>query len=115
MRFDYFCCYLRLYSHKCYYLFSLLQIGCFVGLFFFPLKISLNLPEPLPGGALWCPGRCAAASQRGEQHQPVLGFHAAPGPLGVSRGLQSQGEDSYKDMEVVEPCERPAEEKFSVV
>lgn len=44
MRFDYFCRYLRLYSHKCYYLFSIFQILFF---FFLPLKISLNLPESL--------------------------------------------------------------------
>lgn len=112
MRFDYFCCYLRLYSHKCYYLFSLLQIGWG---FFFPLKISLNLPEPLPGGALWCPGMCSASRRRQQQLQPVLAFHVAPGPLGVSRGLQSQGEDSYKDMEVEELCEQSAEEKFAGV
>lgn len=47
MRFDYFCRYLRLYSHKCYYLVSIFQIG----FFFFPLKINLNLPEPLQRSA----------------------------------------------------------------
>lgn len=104
MRFDYFCRYLRLYSHKCYYLFSIFQIG-----FFFPLKISLNLPESLQRGA---PQRCAA-SRSGEQHQPAIGFHVASGPLDVSTGLPGRGGGPFKGVGVEELHKWSAEEKFA--
>lgn len=78
-------------------------------LFFFPLKISLNLPESLQRGA---PQRCAA-SRSGEQHQPATGFHVASGPLDVSAGLPGRGGGPCKGVEVEELHERSAEEKFA--
>ena len=35
---------------------ELLSLPCFLDRLFFPLKISLNLPESLQRGAPWCPG-----------------------------------------------------------
>lgn len=97
MRFDYFCRYLRLYSHKCYYLFSIFQIG----FFFFPLKISLNLPESLQRGAPQCPTEMCRLPSR-KQHQSAVGFCIPSGPLDISRGLQGRGRDPYKDVNNVQ-------------
>lgn len=81
-------------------------------LFFFPLKISLNLPESLQRGALRCPAELCCLHSR-KQHQPAVGFCIPSGLSDLSRGLQGRGGNPCKDVEAEELCERCAEEKFT--
>lgn len=73
MRFDYFCRYLRLYSHKCYYLYSIFQIGFFS----FPWRLAWTFQSPCSEVPCCALQRCAAPC-RGEQHQLAVSFWMSP-------------------------------------